>query len=108
MRVTNLGPAAAGDAAAVEDDEPELPEPLGLVPGAGGSGVDAPSSNNLTVPATSGRGPSLGFSRKCRVLLNSSATSSSCLLSMPMLQSKLRNPPLPAAPRNLRSWICGT
>src|SRR2546425_5368347 len=105
MRRTNFGPATA--TAAALEDEPELPEEppaeLGREPGSGGGGVEAPNSNNRTVPSTTGSGPSFGFSLRCSMLLNSSATSSSALLSIPRLQSKLRNPPLPAAPRNLMS-----
>src|SRR5579872_596500 len=113
MRVTNFG-AAAAEAAAAElededdDDEPELLEELGLVPGGGASGVEAPSNSRRTVPSTIGRGPSVGVCLRCKLLLSSSATSLSTLSSMPTLQSKLRKPPAPAEPRNLRSCSCGT
>src|SRR5215813_12022672 len=100
MWVTNLGPAVAGDAAAAGlADAPALPPEPVFLPGGGVSGVDAPSNSNLTVPSTTGMGPSVGLRVRCSDLLSSSATSSSTLPSTPMLQSKFRKPPLPAAPR---------
>src|SRR5215813_13965775 len=65
IRVTNFGPVLGAAAAPAEDDPDAAAAPVFLVPGAGGSGVEAPSKSNLTVPSTTGRGPSLGLFLRC-------------------------------------------